>query len=427
METKKKKKKNITTANRSTSYDRRRQYYFPEDLISDIQRRLPLSCTQRLRSVSKSWNSVLSNPNFIYSRLFHEEEEEEEDAAQTVITFILHSNQRGNRYVYNSLTSNSLLPIKEDAFMEIFPDARSNFSSSLCLGSCDGGIICFIYGNYANRFVLERTVLFNPATQETKMLPPIMPSDDDYCLRVRNSTGFALLDQQDDDDQYYHYKVVSVCRRSNSGSCNFINRVHVFSSDDAESSLDWRELPCLDSQLELWNEIPQYGLRNKKNYCYWLAQSHHSNYRNRNSCDFNLVSFDPKTEVWRTGKLPSAYPYKGFSIHEPPTMYMVKDETLMVIDLPKQVLFLQKCPVGESWCNLFTIEFPLELKRVLNLEWELRPLALSKHDKLICTDYRGSLKMIDVTAGKLSTLPFEFPDYDHLEHAVIYVPLKMSL
>ncbi|CAN1191306.1 hypothetical protein LINPERHAP2_LOCUS40981 [Linum perenne] len=204
-----------------------------DDLIIDIQQRLTVSSMRRLCCVSKSWNSLLTNPNFVYSSLFYsgQNNNDEEDAAaaanaQIVITFIPSKIQPGKRYAYTCLSYHSLLPVDDDgsvlfhsAFRE-FPDQpnpplHADNSVLMLAGSCEG-LICLIYVNYMSGFLLPAGIgLFNPVTNETKMLPPILPHDDDNYLRFGDSFGFALIDKQDaaaaaaaDDDQYCHFKMM---------------------------------------------------------------------------------------------------------------------------------------------------------------------------------------------------------------------------
>ncbi|CAN1191369.1 hypothetical protein LINPERHAP2_LOCUS41015, partial [Linum perenne] len=118
-------------------------------------------------------------------------------------------------------------------------------------GSCEGGLICLLS-------VPSYIGLFNPATNETKMLPPILP----YLEFRRSRTGFALLDKQDEGDDYYRYKVVNISLCIS--GVEHMNMVHVYSSE--HESLGWKELTLagLNSELELSHEIPQYYSWRKK-------------------------------------------------------------------------------------------------------------------------------------------------------------------
>ncbi|CAN1191368.1 Putative F-box protein At3g49980 [Linum perenne] len=368
----------------------------PEDLIIDIQRKLPVSCMPRLCCVSKSWNSLLSNPNFVYGSLFYgdqnnnDEEENAADAnAQIVIT------QFVKQSVYISLSYDTLLPIGDDRSVINLNSAVSKFTDHnpysppplTLAGSCEGGLICLLS-------VPSYIGLFNPATNETKMLPPILP----YLEFRRSRTGFALLDKQDEEHE----------------------------------SLGWKELTLagLNSELELSHEIPQYysWRKKKKKYCYWLA-----NYTNDKRC--NLVSFDLITEVLQVEQV---LPLTCDLVYNDHTVYMVDEETLVAVLNPaKEVCVLQRYLVnaGEdySWQKLFAIELPRPHGlRAIGLSEHvdgLRAIGLSKHGKLICLETsQKKLQVIDVTKGENSTLPIEIPDRNYcLVQFINYVPSKMSL
>ncbi|CAN1343024.1 hypothetical protein LINPERPRIM_LOCUS39653 [Linum perenne] len=190
--------------------------------------------------------------------------------------------------------------------------------------------------------------------------------------------------------------------------------------NDAKSSLGWRELPALDSQLEIVNGIPQHGWMKKKNkYCYWLA--------NNKNGGHDLVSFDPITELFHVEEvMPLTCSTYRSDFKEPPTVYMVKEETLVAVLNPvKEVCVLQRCLVdaGEdySWRKLFTIELTYE-------GMDLMTIGLSKYGKLICVETsQTKFKAIDVITRENSTLPVEIHDVNQFVQLVTYVPSKMSL
>ncbi|CAN1191381.1 hypothetical protein LINPERHAP2_LOCUS41024 [Linum perenne] len=267
----------------SSNHDCRSQYHIPEDLMTDIQRRLPVSCFGRLRCVNKSWYSLLSNPNFIYSSLFYGlNYDDDDDNTRILISF---PDVVSNFFprCYTCLSYDSLLPLNSEIrkYQE-FPD----FPKSI-LGS-EGGLICLLYKKAPIRYYVLVIGLFNPITNETKMLPTLpadlVINDGEHWL-YNTSFGFALLDHDDDDESYYRYKVVSICkyicvhmRQVAPGLCRRFedrppfNKVHVFCSD--HESLGWKELrPDLDPRLELGKEIHQYGCRTRKKKCYWLGNA----------------------------------------------------------------------------------------------------------------------------------------------------------
>ncbi|CAN0864020.1 F-box/LRR-repeat/kelch-repeat protein At2g27520 [Linum grandiflorum] len=380
---------------RATSSSISRQY-LPEDLIIDIQTRLPVSCFRRLSCISKSWNSKLSNPKFAYEKFFSDKE----DTGADTRILITNSSVR-TPLTYSCYSYDSLLPLPNDTFRRVSYEV--DFSNWTRLGSCGGGLICFT-PYFSGRGVW----LFNPATSESKMLPPLpepLPSPTDHVRYYQANTMCASAFLGREEDEYCRYKVV--CVRPHLPFGRHIRTVHIFSSEDESSG--WRELPALEwlPRLELLNEIPQFGVARKKK-CYWMA-------KNQNGREYRLVSFDMSTEVFEL--VGEALPFGGV-----PYVYMVKEETLVVLDMEKGMMrVLRQSVVGNFWCELFSILFSAEGKR----RW--KPIGFSKHGKLICRDEKLNLQVLDVTTDQTSPLTYEAGDVEEDKQLAIYVPSKISL
>ncbi|CAN0863682.1 Putative F-box protein At1g53370 [Linum grandiflorum] len=379
------KKTRARTASTTSSTNRLR--YIPEDLIIDIQRRLRASCIPRFCCVSKSWNSLLSNPNFVYKSLFYGGINELDPNTQIVIT-----TSKYNSSEYTCVSCDSLLPLGGQSFRK-FPKKPPNSGS--WIESCDGGFVCLVYADYTLGFASASFSLFNPATDEIKMLPPFpTPSMTYGCI------GFSLLakEEDDDDDQQYHYKVVSV-----RGCGGLGNKAYAFSSKD--QSPGWREvLPPLDSRLIVWreHEIPQYGCTRKKK-CYWIA------YDGLNSSSLpHLVSFDPRTPAHRG--VPREQNIYEQSLCDP--LASVHAERGYVGGVQFRSRGVGVATVG-AWRILVVI-------------------GMLKHGRVVFKVSGGtSLQILDVTTGQISSLPFEVLDPNFgcsaIYHLTTYVPSKMSL
>ncbi|CAN0864966.1 Probable F-box protein At5g47300 [Linum grandiflorum] len=404
------KKRKITTTASSNSSSGGINRYLPEDLIADIQRRLKPSCIPRIRCVSKSWNSVLSNPKSVYKNLFYYGENELDTDTQILI-----ADSKYNPSEYNCRSHDSLLPLVNAQSLRKFPNNRHDLRDCrLWIGSCEGGFVCLVYvQNYGTECFYSMGVgLFNPATDETKMLPPL-PAANNSTKYITDgvSVGFGLVKHQ------YHYKVVTICRcRGLGGDVN--SKVHVFSSE--HDSQGWKKLRSLDSELKLREkEIPQYGCTRKKK-CYWIAE-------NVKWFVFYVVSFDLSTEKFQATAV-----LTNRAISTASNVYMVKEETLVVIDSAVEVWVLQRSGVGESWCKLFLIDFPGRTRMGLGLKSRWSVVGLLKHGHVVYMVHGGtSLQIVDVTTGQTSSVPFKAPDL-HLgepaiHHLTTYVPSKMSL
>ncbi|CAN0864724.1 Putative F-box protein At1g19160 [Linum grandiflorum] len=405
----KKRKRPRSTSTTTTSH------YLPEDLIIDIQRRLPPSCLRRLCCVNKSWNSNLSNPNFIYRNLFYGAADTAADT-QLLVTI---PDRRYERFDYTCLSYDSLLPsnnnnIIESAFRKHLLGAP--ICCPLIFGTSRGGLLCLEY--------TDKVCVFNPATSETKMLPPIPPHPD--CNSSTFDRCLTLVESDDDG-----YKLVSV--RHYLIGLDIMKKFHVFSSDN--ESLGWREFLAPSPPNStfynsiLW-EIRQYGCTTKKKKCYWLEKG------SRFSNGINLISFDSSAEVFSVRETAGSPPFPckvGIDgIWYRPLVYMAKDETLVVFDTANDVWVLQQWG-SESWCKL-------SLSKFSNCGGtsHLIPIGLAKHGKVICRedgkkfeDGMNSLQVVDVITGEISVLPWEVKDVGHVHvpgaQVTTYVPSKMSL
>ncbi|CAN0871355.1 hypothetical protein LINGRAHAP2_LOCUS9817 [Linum grandiflorum] len=395
--------------------------YLPEDLITDIQQRLTVPGLGRLSCVSKSWNSTLSNPIFVYRSLFsgQNEEQEEDPSAQIIIAVPTDYHTRNSeplQYLYTCLPYDSLLDNNnKDSIFREFPNPEPD--KVVC---CEGGLICLRYeGDFG---------LFNPATCETKMLPPL-PQDqfDSLGCKIYKiiKIGFIMMETEEE-DQYYRYKVVRVSRNHEKQQC--VYRAYVFSSDDESSGWRGLQLPSRLTAIlsspssSLGDEIPQRMRKKKK--CYWIAFK-------PKAASLNLVSFDPATEAFHVGESLS-FSYRVHSVKdwEYPSAYMVKEDTVIVLfHISREVWMLkQELDVAKSWCKLFTIP---ALPEITRSAWMI-PRGLWKHGKVICEEMENrTLHVLDVTTTppKISALQLipENQFCNHYEDVMIYTPSRKSL
>ncbi|CAN0863726.1 hypothetical protein LINGRAHAP2_LOCUS8771 [Linum grandiflorum] len=404
-----------------TSKTSRRQH-LPDDLIVDIQRRLSLPCLRRLCCVSKSWHSRLLNSKFFYDSLFHGRNDDSDTRLLITIPDI-----RQEGYVYTCLPYDSLFrPLLNDTVFRNFPDELPpvrKYTRMTLQGSCDAGLVCLQYAMTKQGFYHPVRIvgLFNPATSETKILPPLPapPPSSDNLGPGKISIGFTVMEKNrgSEDDQYYRYKVVSVAHYFVPHRC--LKKAHIFSS--GHESLGWRELQLTgilsEPQLELLNEIPQYCCAKKKK-CYWIAKYNEL---------FYLVSFDSNTEAFYVGGTLPFFRNNDMmgTTRVERSAYMVKEETLVVFNEANEVWVLQQLDTRESWCQLFTIDF---FDGGMGC---LTPIGLSKHGKVICIgEYdEKNLQVVDVTTGQACTIPFEVrnPGGVHNAQLTAYVPSKMLL
>ncbi|CAN0897056.1 Putative F-box protein At3g16210 [Linum grandiflorum] len=141
--------------------------FLPEDLVRDIIVRLPtVSTAARLRSVSKTWKNLLSDPKFIFRK------PNDDDQLQILITGFGENYERtdGARTVdkiHYSLHSYETL--REETRGEIsLVDRMPRWRDYVFLGCCDG-IFCI---SRMNVELVSEILLWNPTTSEVVFLPP---------------------------------------------------------------------------------------------------------------------------------------------------------------------------------------------------------------------------------------------------------------
>lgn len=144
----------------------------PEDLIIDILSRLPVKCLLRIRAVSKTWLSVISNPRFIY--LHHHRAISSPENNGSFIVHCLDGDD--DRISLLHLDSHRIgIDLQRPYSAVHFPFAPKSF----LVGSYNG-IICVVVSKYPATYKFDRgsymyqnheTYLWNPATKQSKLLP----------------------------------------------------------------------------------------------------------------------------------------------------------------------------------------------------------------------------------------------------------------
>ncbi|CAL1366218.1 unnamed protein product [Linum trigynum] len=144
----------------------------PADLHIDILRRLPQSsCIVRFRCVCKSWCALISDPSFTRQKLFLNSESSSPPPPPPPLAMVIKDNNLGGMSApesfYSLYSFNALKPsLRGEA-----ADIRIPFN--LChyrIAGCCHGLLC-LYDSRCGRSAGE-AILWNPATKETKVLPP---------------------------------------------------------------------------------------------------------------------------------------------------------------------------------------------------------------------------------------------------------------
>jgi F-box interacting protein len=294
----------------------------PEDLLTEILSKLPVKCLGRFKCVSKSWYALITNPNFITKHVTWANSHNPHRRA-----ILSHSNEWGYGYPLVATLSNDTLELSGDVdLLQLFQpqDGEALFF----FGACNG-IICL-----ASEILCEYEylVLWNPATGESKMLPPInRPSDVPAYYSI---VGFGFDSKTND------YKVVRILHYNS----QYEVVVYSLSADS------WR---VIDSSLS-----PSYSIHLSRYPSYvngvdhWWASD--TNDTGKVSRPF-LLSFDMSTEVFQKVLLP---PIEASLIED---FAVINDSVALILrrydefDYSFDIWVLNESGVERTWTKLLTI------------------------------------------------------------------------
>jgi F-box interacting protein len=295
----------------------------PEDLLMEILSRLPVKSLMRCKCVSKSWYALVTNPSFITKHLK-----------------ISHNLNRGAAILRHgggldqlrlSTLSNETLEVSGDVDLsQWFQDEVTMVSM---FGPCNGilclsGTLWTTRGGYRD---YDRLVLWNPATRESRILPPFPRQGD---LDFVSYLGFGFDPKTND------YKVVSIL--------NFLFQyceVQVYHL----STNSWR---VLDSSPDpsYFIHPPRFSSYLNGVY-YWSVRVLDYSYMGRRL----LLSFDMSNEVFQEVLPP---PPEGGCIED---IAVINDTVTLIspcgIESKEwvEIWVLNECGVERTWTKIFTI------------------------------------------------------------------------
>ncbi|CAJ2670284.1 unnamed protein product [Trifolium pratense] len=333
------------------------------DLITEILLLLSVKTMMRLKSVSKSWNTIISDPCFIEQHLKKSLQNPQliliSNPSSGVVSFPMH------RLLQNPSSTDSC-------------HFRGSMNNSQVIGSYNG-LLCLLFKKNRWKYTEYQFVLWNPATGTISL--KVGTFKDSYAGSPFKFTfGFDISTGT--------YKVVALAKK-----CKELE-VRVFSFGGS----DWKNIqsfPIKDQEIN--DGVHLSGTIN------WLALSKYmqefnqygwiSNHIIVNAKQSVIFSLNLSTETYTQILLPSGLDEVSMSF--PPTLGVLTDCLCFLHDwkATQYVIWLMKeFGVQESWTQLFRIDYcKINHRRSYLLGFSicpLRPMYLSKdEDTLIFAEY----------------------------------------
>ncbi|XP_052171332.1 F-box protein At3g07870-like [Diospyros lotus] len=327
--------------------------YLPQELLVEIFKRLPVKSLLRLRSVSKSWCSLISSREFI----------------------TLHMNYSVNNtrmLVCYYPSERYALHYDNDAFelhSEVeFPFRMPN-SYYRIVGSCNG-LVCVGYNLV---FYSNDLFLWNPSIRKIVTLPTpgITFKSHGACMLV---LGFGFDSKSND------YKVVRIVYLQGR---NGLNKVPPEVELYELSTGTWRGISAVIPPYQMYNCSLQ---ANVNGAVHWIA-SHVTKIAGLGSF---ILAFDLSDEVFKEMRLPSTL------VHECPVAMSIAacGELLSLFHYHRSsssnrccsVWVMQKYGMDNSWTKLFNVELLQGVSAVLGSRKNGELLVVTSDDKLVSYD-----------------------------------------
>ncbi|GAU28171.1 hypothetical protein TSUD_313300 [Trifolium subterraneum] len=276
--------------------------YIPEELIAEILQYLDVKTILRLKCVSKSWNTLLSNPTFVEKHLNKSSQNPHLTPKYTYPN--LYGAFSLVPFPVRSLLENPSITIQNDTLHKWGPPFK-------VVGSCNG-LICLFSGYYHNETQHRdyRCSFWNPSTRTTYQDLVVLTHDDidDYV----NPHSWKFMFGYDDSTRTY--KVVAYridFERENVRQVTGESEVKVFSVGDGDNC--WRTIQSFpvipfDPKFDRYSRVSNH-LNGTIN---WLAINNYfySFYEYESITrveQFVIVSLDLSTETYKQYLLPQGF------------------------------------------------------------------------------------------------------------------------
>ncbi|CAI0552792.1 unnamed protein product [Linum tenue] len=405
--------------------------YLTHELVIQILLRLPTaSSLARFRCVSRSWRSLLSDPEFIRNFLFHHSSKDG-TRLRIMIKRLCYDRSVYSLHRFDTLRHISTAAAAEEE--EELPTAPykvrwPNGSSQLDIVGHANGIFCIADGNSDGA---SDIILWNPETSETRVVP-VSP--------FAHMSGFVVWGQQEQigfgfDPESNDYKVVRTLQFTQGGNDNDDDDDDGdgnYSQDEEEEEVEEDE-----SSLELsevfslrhgsWRKL-QGGFT--PGLLYSIPECHEGRYywwwdEGPDGCS-TFVSFDIRSEVFETVEVANPVGMSSdFSIR---SVSLVKGSVVAVfsdmetVDEPNSLeVWALLNFAGEGWIKLYSIASTLLMNCV-------HPVGIWRNGRCFLQRYEdGELIVFDPEIGSIVTTDVQLQGEWQFFQIVPYAPSRISL
>jgi F-box interacting protein len=326
--------------------------FVPDELIAEILSLLCVKTIVRFKCVSKSWNTLISDPTFVDKHL-------KKSTQKQNLVVIWYNNIEGG---YN-VSPIPLSHLIKNPSITIYNDSNINYLENGCYiaGSCNG-LICLFYKSHSRTRTVDQEdysiYFWNPSTRKkSKKLGSFshtLPLDSVQC--VSNSFQFAF----GYDDSSKTYKVVAFHVEENKPALAK-SEVKVFSL----GGNCWRNIQSFPVIPLNWLDYGNTSINSGVHLCgtiNWLAihKYFHPYYiyeYNSHVEDFVIISLDLSTETYKQLLLPQGFDEVPFI---QPVLKVLMECLCFSHDTREYDFVLwqmKEYGVQESWTQLFKISY----------------------------------------------------------------------
>ncbi|XP_062018299.1 uncharacterized protein LOC133734694 isoform X2 [Rosa rugosa] len=428
-----------------------------ENLVEKILSTLPPKALMRFKCASKVWYALINDPRFVAKHLFNYNynsnsklllfmkrrlvSEDIKDTANEIteevegqLEFSLLNLCNNDDDIDNGEDS-IIISSVEDIKIPLCTSLKTRGEAVHIVGHCNG-IICLVLGVVANSFQL---LLWNPAIQEFKLLPPrpyLQDVDWERSLWFKYVHGFGY------DPKLNEYKVVSIGLvypddfRDDGYVIHHPPKPAIYTL----STDSWKEIKTNAFETETTLLLPENFQIQFKQMFYWLGYEQHKELDlfdiDEDSIGPVIILLDIENEVFHDIMLPdSLYPrYVMFN----PSLYINGMQLRVWNESPALFVLVDKLQgikpeEDESFVIWVLDELGGAWTKHMTLEPTEKPLSLLNTNKIVINDFMGLVLSYELRSKRLKDILIQNTPYSHIYvqlddiAAVVYVKSIVSV